>query len=118
MEFDELVEGLAHVLKAPDDIAGNAVWAISNLCRDSKWCTKMLATRSEWFAEVFSGLVKLTGSDDEGLLCDFSTCISLICVTSDGLDLLMKHPDWMLIVSGLFKAACSTNRDVQVNPKP
>ena len=60
--------------------AGNAAWAIGNLCRDEGWCKKMLE-RVEWVEEVIAGIVRLLQTPDHQTSCDAACALAFLAAT-------------------------------------
>ena len=81
--LDDVVAGLTHVLTSAEELAGNAAWAISNLCRDEGWCAKMLEEGS-FVEEVVKGIANLVATTDAQTACDWACAISMMTVTLRG----------------------------------
>ena len=106
--LDEVVAGLLHILKAPEEFAGNAAWAIGNLCRDEKWCGKMLE-QPYFVREVVKGMSNLVASTDVQTACDWTCAIAMITRTTQGAQQLLQHTDSELLLVNLLRNAASAD---------
>ena len=90
--LDDVIAGLLHILKAPEELAGNAAWAIGNLCRDTKWCGKMLE-KADFVEEVIKGIRNICETEDVQTACDWACAISMMTATERGQKLVLAHSD-------------------------
>jgi len=101
----DVVAGLIHVLRSSEEFAGNAAWAISNLCRDEGWCSKMLE-RADFVEDVIKGITNLVATTDLQTACDWACAIAMMTATPQGQKVVLAHEDSeMLIVRLLHNAA-------------
>ena len=104
-QLDDVVAGLTHILSAPEELAGNAAWALGNLCRDQGWCSKML-DKPRFADDVLSGIVNLMATSDPQTACDWACAIAMMTATTKGQKIVLAHPESeMLIIRLLHNAA-------------
>jgi len=98
--LDDVVAGLLHILKAPEELAGNAAWAIGNLCRDAKWCGKMLE-KPDFVDEVLKGIRNICETEDLQTALDWACAISMMTATTQGQQAVLAHPDSDALITRL-----------------
>jgi len=103
--LDDVVAGLIHVLKSSEEFAGNAAWAIGNLCRHEGWCSKMLE-KADFVEDVVKGITNLVATTDLQTACDWACAVAMMTATPNGQKAVLAHEDSeMLIVRLLHNAA-------------
>ena len=82
-DLQEVFQGLRELLKSPEDTAGNAAWAIGNLCRDDNFCRKMVTesatvplppTPARALGALYACQSSWSRSNDLNLLSPLSAC--------------------------------------------
>ena len=110
--LDDVVAGLTHILQLPEELAGNSAWAIGNLCRDRKWCGKMLEN-TDFVDEVIKGIALLVSSTDDQTACDWACCVAMMTALAQGQKAILDHSDSGTIIVWLLHNAASANTLVQ-----
>ena len=75
--------GLVALLKSPEDTAGNAAWAVGNLCRDPGFASRLVKDEPQ-VGEVLRSLARLVGSEDCQTACDATCALAVLAETMDG----------------------------------